>query len=165
MPPTQIPGYRFGHVPAISLWQPWASAWLSPIKYHETRSWETLRRGPLVVHASKTRTCLRLVEPQLERLLADQFGPTWLTDLPLGALIGTVELIDCERIGETMFSSGASPVDYADHVAGDWSDGRFAWKRGAFQRFDRPIPFAGRQGFFYVPTSILPASWSPRLAA
>jgi hypothetical protein len=165
MASIQIPGFRYGHVPAISLWQPWASAWLSPIKYHETRSWETLRRGPLVVHASKTRTGLRCIDRSLERVLLDHFGPNWRTELPFGALIGTVELIDCERIGETFVSSGATPVDHADHAAGDWTEGRFAWKRGVFQVFERPIPYVGRQGFFYVPTSILPASWSPRMAA
>jgi hypothetical protein len=128
MTPTQIPGFRHGHVPAISLWQPWASAWISPLKHHETRSWETLRRGPLVVHASKARTALRFIEGPLERSLVDHFGPNWRTEIPFGALIGTVELIDCERIGETFVSSGATPVDDADHAAGDWTEGRFAWR-------------------------------------
>lgn len=39
---------------AISLWQPWASLWLTPRKIHETRPRRWNHSGWLAVHASKT---------------------------------------------------------------------------------------------------------------
>jgi len=38
---------------AISLWQPWATLISIGAKRIETRSWETLYRGSIVIHAAK----------------------------------------------------------------------------------------------------------------
>lgn len=66
---------------ALSLWQPWASAIALGAKRVETRSWETLYRGPLLIHAAKRR-------PVYE-LLALNSNWTWLAVLrPLGKRMG-----------------------------------------------------------------------------
>jgi hypothetical protein len=72
------------------MWQPWASLYLSGCKVHETRSWDTIYRGPLLIHASK-----KLVADcgeELDEIVCDRFGPHWRTDLPRGSIIGAVDL-------------------------------------------------------------------------
>ncbi len=119
---------------AISLWQPWASLWLSDRKVHETRHWATRHRGWLVVHAAKKidfDACRDLgVDPQ---------------DLPTGAIIGAVDLISCIRMAET------APEHQDDMECGNWSDERYAWRRGAFIKLPTPIPCRGFQMIFNVP--------------
>jgi hypothetical protein len=143
---------------AISLWQPWASLWLSDRKVHETRHWEckwngTLMRDTILVHAAKK--FIRDVDGELEDILDSEFGHHWGIDLAAGALLGTVELIGCHRIGADPKAIAAHEDDLA---CGDWEEGRFAWRRGAYRVFKQPIPWKGAQGFFSVPDEIVRAA-------
>lgn len=131
---------------AISLWQPWASLWLSPLKPHETRHWPTNYRGWLAVHAAK-----RLVSDcgeALDELCIDQFGAQWRRTLPRGAILGAVHLVDCIPT-EVIITSDQ------DRECGDFSDGRYGWKRDEWKRLREPVPYIGRQGFFSVPDDLL----------
>lgn len=135
---------------AISLWQPWASLWLTPFKVHETRHWQTDYRGPLLVHAAK-----RLVSDcgeDVDELCVEAFGPYWRQELPRGAVIGLVHLVDV--VSSNKFVPGP---DSPDLVCGDWDANRWGWKRERVVKFDHPIPFIGRQGFFNVPDALLEA--------
>lgn len=140
---------------ALSLWQPWASLWLSPRKVHETRGWSTPHRGWLLVHAAKRIE--RNIDPAdpLHRILVAEFGARWARDLPTGALIGVVKLIGCRRT-DLMFAGGVPESARDDHECGDFHPGRFAWQRADFRRFETPVPYRGRQGMFDVPLSALP---------
>lgn len=40
---------------ALSLWQPWATLIAIGAKQYETRGWSTPYRGPLIIHAAKTK--------------------------------------------------------------------------------------------------------------
>lgn len=133
---------------AISLHQPWASLWLTWRKVHETRSWSTKHRGDLAVHASKR---LELVDGPLLDIVIKEFGPGWERQLPLGCVIGVVNIIDC------------IPTDvvlgvYGDNLyCGDWSPGRFAWERYPRVRvLEDPIPYRGRQGLFNIRDELIP---------
>jgi hypothetical protein len=133
---------------AISLWQPWASLWCSRRKVHETRRWRCPHRGWLLVHATKRfgpNDPLRLI-------LDDEFGPHWAKDLPTGALIGRVNVVDCQPTRTSFGDAAASD----DRVCGDFAPGRFAWKRDEFRLFDQPIPYRGAQGIFNVPDELIP---------
>ena len=133
---------------AISLWQPWASLWVSDRKIHETRHWPTSYRGWLLVHAAKRFEKDFPYESPLHAILDSEFGNHWGIDLPTGALIGMVRLVGCVPI-ESL------PPDHAgtdDFVCGDFSAGRFAWRRTDYEVFARPIPYRGAQGFFNVPS-------------
>lgn len=142
---------------AITLYQPWASLWLSTRKVHETRSWATKYRGPLAVHAGKR-------EPRtfhfsgrdkgqapwtLYELCCIEFGHKWMSALPLGGVLGVVELIDCRTTTERR------PTDHEDFLCGNWEPRRFAWQRGAFRILPQPIPYRGHQGFFDVPDHLV----------
>lgn len=146
---------------AISLWQPWASLWLSPAKVHETRHYRTMVRGPVIVHAAKRP--IDLIDSDLEDLVGEHYpepceirgGRSLVDCLPLGALLGIVHITDCVPTigigGKTQHAS------LADLLAGDWSAGRYAWRRSYYRRFETPIPWKGKQGFFEVPDNIIPA--------
>lgn len=138
-------------IKAISMWQPWASLWLSRNKPYETRHWRTTHRGRLLVHA--TKTLVEDVEPILARVLKREFGAHWSMDLPTGAIIGMVELIDVIPT-ETIYMNGLDPEELA---CGDFSEGRFGWRRGSYWRFTEPIPYRGRQTLFNVPLEIVAA--------
>ena len=136
---------------AISLWQPWASLWLSPRKIHETRHWQTSHRGWLAVHAAKRFDDVDVA--QLD-LLVDEFGKDWEKVLPQGAVIGLVDLIACVP-AETVYGDHLAAEDCDDLLLGDFSPGRYAWRRGEFKRLKEPLPFTGLPGFFEVPDDIM----------
>lgn len=143
---------------ALSLWQPWASLWLTEWKVHETRHWSTNYRGPLLVHAAQ-RIEREFDGGPLEDICAEAFGSAWRTTLPRGELLGMVRIVDCLPVEmikrEWGMRDHAPPLDhYTDYHCGDWSDGRYGWRRADTpQRFDVPIPWRGQQGFFDVPDS------------
>lgn len=139
-----------GTLKAISMWQPWGSLWLSPNKPHETRHWQTRHRGRLLVHAAKK--LVKDVDAELTVVLENEFGPNWSTDLPVGAIIGMVDLIDVSPTEELCASGLVHPEELA---CGDFSDGRFGWRRGSYWRFPEPIPYRGRQTLFNVPEEVV----------
>lgn len=74
---------------AISLKQPWAALLVSGRKTIEVRTWKTRRRGPILIHASKT------IDPRPEAW-------AWVTTPQLlaltafrGGIVGRGELIEC----------------------------------------------------------------------
>jgi hypothetical protein len=134
---------------AISLWQPWASLWLSPLKVHETRHWPTDFRGWLAVHA--TKRLVSDVGEELDELCVAQFGAMWRRTLPRGAILGAVHLVDCAPTEIIVPSAD-------DLECGDFSYGRYGWKRDEWKRLPEPVPYIGRQGFFSVPDTLMEAA-------
>lgn len=140
---------------AISLWQPWASLWLTSRKLHETRHWSIAYRGPLAVHAAKR--FVKDIDGPLLEILQDEFGGHWAEDLPTGAVLGWVNLADCRRTEEiypTPFrhDDASAPDDY---WCGDFAEGRFGWRQDRAVILPRPVPYVGRQGLFHVPDELL----------
>lgn len=127
---------------AISLWQPWASLWLSPAKVHETRHWPTSHRGWLLVHASKRKPNAPCGDG-LDDIVAKYFGSA--SSLPRGALIGVVRLVACHRTNTMVID-----WDSEDSECGDFADGRYGWQRSDYHTFAEPVPYRGSQGFFDV---------------
>ncbi len=135
---------------AISLWQPWASLWCSPAKLHETRHWPINHRGWLLVHAAKRAIPPHLGD-ELEDICDGTFGNGWHKSLPLGAIVGMVNLAEC-------ISTGAMPEGHeltADYLCGNFQPGRWAWRRLDFVVFKNPRPFRGQQGLFEVPDDVV----------
>lgn len=134
-----------GLLPAISLWQPWASLIFEGRKQHETRSWAAPAKHigkRIVIHAAKRRVGPADMTVELHELCLDAFGCNYNHSLPLGYAIGSVTLDGCERMPD------ATPVDDDDRVAGDWAPGRFAWRLRDPVAYPKPFPLIGRQGFF-----------------
>ena len=87
-------------VKALTLRQPWASLVVAGIKDVETRTWRTNYRGRLGIHAGSG----------IDREGMNEHGRL-LTDYPHGAILGTVELVDCVR-------DNASPWAIAENYIG-----------------------------------------------
>ena len=138
---------------AISLWQPWASLWCSGRKRHETRHWPINHRGPLIVHAAKRFEKRFDADDPIRAILEDEFGGHWGMDLPIGALIGVVVIVDCH---ETIGMRFAKDDEWEDFACGDFSGGRYAWEAKNFTAFSEPIPYRGQQGIFNVSDKLLP---------
>lgn len=136
---------------ALSLWQPFGLLWLSPAKIHETRHWSTNVRGTIAVHAAKTREGMDDAAGYLDAVLKKHFGDDWQSQIAYGAIIGTLDLTHCYRIGQEI-----EPLTEDDQDCGNFAPGRFLFRRGAYTRFDKPIPWRGAQGFFRVPDYVLP---------
>lgn len=123
---------------AITLWQPYATLIFAGAKLHETRPWRapgSLIGQRIVIHAAKK---IPARNPALETLCDEVLGDGWLERLPYGCGLGTVLLANSLSMEE------ASPVNAGDRIAGDWSEGRFAWRLSDPKQFPRPIP---RRGF------------------
>ena len=137
---------------AISVMQPWALLLVSGVKRYETRTWRTSHRGLLYIHASRSLTedVRRLcAEEPLWSLLAKQ-GIARVSDLPLGALVGTVELVDCIDTDALADSLNAEQL-----ALGDFRPGRWAWKLRNPQRLAEPIACKGNRGVFNIDPSLL----------
>lgn len=123
--------------------QPWATLVAMGIKTIETRTWATDYRGPLFIHASKSRAG-RSVLPLLPAatLIKDFNG------LAFGAIIGEVMLTDVLRYGNLNL-----PDDQWERRAqegkafGDYTT-KFCWLLTEAAFFDDPIAATGRLGLW-----------------
>lgn len=78
-------------VKAITIRQPYAWLIVNGIKDIENRTWETKYRGPVYIHAGLKRPTKQLMDA-----LEAKHGITIPDDeLDFGAIIGSVELVDC----------------------------------------------------------------------
>lgn len=142
---------------AISLWQPWATLVAIGAKRLETRAWEARYSGPLVIHASArwTREQARLsaAEPFRTALMNAGYSerPSPMRGLPVGAIVGVVELISSVQI------DSASVYPEPERSFGNYTPGRWAWILINARRINR-IPFRGRQKWFDVPDDLIAAA-------
>ncbi|MCV0384877.1 MAG: ASCH domain-containing protein [Nitrobacter sp.] len=125
---------------AISIRQPWAWAILHAGKDIENRDRRWNLRGRIVVHASATMT-------RDEIAAIEDMSPHWPVPSReafracglLGALVGTVEVVDCVR----------------DHSS-RWFFGPFGLVLREPRPFKTPVPYKGALGVMDVPDGILP---------
>lgn len=128
---------------ALSLWQPWATLTARGLRAHETRSWFTPYRGEVAIHASKT---LDLAGAPAALCHAG-LGRAWWDECPLGAVVAIATIESCKPTATVGWD-----LTRADLAAGNFTDGRFAWRLTRVRAVAEPIPALGRQGLF---------NWSP----
>jgi len=159
----------------ISLWQPWASLLVLGTKKIETRSWYSSHRGPLLIHAAKRKVkseladCFWLFGAALHEIVESESD---MFNLPFGAIIGSVEMVDCRRtesfrsvlepdsIDKRHRIGNESPLphsSWSERELGDFNYGRFGWVMENPVRFEMPIPYKGQQGLFEVTETELSA--------
>lgn len=119
---------------ALTICQPYAHMIACGEKRVENRTWPTQYRGPLLIHAGKSRA--------------------WLTDsdpdgMAFGAVVATAQLVDCLRVERIKCG------DYADrypwlkghrHALGPW-----CWVLGDVAVLQEPVPARGAQGLWDLP--------------
>ncbi|WP_340021040.1 ASCH domain-containing protein [Paenibacillus sp. FSL K6-1096] len=131
----------------LTIRQPWATLIALGEKQFETRSWWTLYRGPLAIHAGmQVDRAICLTEPY--RSVLARHGLT-SDDLPTGSIIATSRIADCLEVTSHEVQQGWPGGN--EYVFGDYTEGRFAWKLEEVVPLVHPIPAKGRLGFWEYP--------------
>lgn len=175
----------------ISLHQPFATLLVSGAKAIETRDWPIRHRGPLLVHAAKRwdadAAWLAVNEPfrpALERagvvFTANELDARKGWNLPLGAVVGRVDVVDCVAGGRVgLAAPGSSPdmpplcvtlgdgkrvyrVGANEWAFGSFGPGRYAWVCANPVRFAEPVPYRGERGLFAVEDGLIPEAYRCR---
>ena len=116
---------------ALSIRQPWAWLVVSGYKDVENRTWATRFRGRVYVHAGRAAMPAGSFPAQEEYI---RRAGIWIPeDLPRGAIVGEVDIVDCVELAE-------SP----------WFCGPYGWVVAEPLRYEVPIPCRGKLGFFRV---------------
>lgn len=117
---------------AITILQPYAYGVMVGAKRIENRSFRTSHRGPLAIHASKSRA--EVAPPGMRELLADERTEVPPSEsLTYGAIVAIVDLVDCVRAEEL-------PAEFA----GDpFAAGPFCWILANPKPLATPIPCSG----------------------
>ena len=135
--------------------QPWASLLVHGVTQYLVSGWRTYYRGPLAIHASARfpRSHVELCcEADMRRLLR-QHGYEYVIELPMQAVLGTVNVADCLPVtaeNRDIFD----PEDPAV-VFGLVQPDRWVWVCSSHELLFQPIPLVGRLGLFNVPDSIV----------
>lgn len=135
-------------IPALTVLEPYATAIMRSQKTWENRPIRTKYRGPLVIHAGKSKRMLPVIPELLRSGLCE---PDHLASLRLGCILGVVDLIGCEQY-----------VPGTDR----WKDE--AWACGPWclhvvrpRLLPEPVPYKGMLGLWSCPREIVESLLSP----
>lgn len=125
---------------ALTIKQPWANAIIYWGKDIENRDWPTKFRGRVAVHASKRidREEVRAYESLVLRRRISALGSPVISAVDYGAIIGTVEIVDCVKKSDSAWFVGEYGFVLRNPIA-----------------LPEPIPCRGALGFWNVPDEIL----------
>lgn len=122
---------------ALTVCQPYAELIARGLKPIENRTWPTTYRGPLGIHAGKSRAWM---DPgDLEAYPGMEFG----------AIVAVVDLVDClNHDGRARWGRYAALYDH-EHANGPW-----CWILQNVRRIDA-VPCRGSQGLWDVPGLVI----------
>jgi hypothetical protein len=120
----------------LTICQPWAWAIMAGHKRCENREWNTKYRGPLGIHAGKSKAWIEAGE---EFILSQGFLVP--PDLPYGFLLGYVDLIDVVR----------PAVARDKYHCGEWASGPWCFILANPRPLENPIALRGQMGLFSAP--------------
>jgi hypothetical protein len=122
----------------LSLLQPWATLVVIGAKKVETRSWTSDHRGELLIHASTGKAgAMTALEPPFNKYIKE------FRDLPFGAIIGKVTLVDVLHIEQQLPDKMLNQLSQEEIAFGDYSIGRYAWILSDAVEFEIPVPAKG----------------------
>lgn len=117
----------------LSIQQPWPWLILSGHKPVENRTWATDYRGPVAIHAGRSRSYMADIA-QIE----EEFGVSIpLDELRFGEIVGVVDMVDCVTSHPSRFFFGPYGFVFANP-----------------RRLARPIPLRGLLGLFNLPPAL-----------
>jgi hypothetical protein len=145
--------------PALTVCQPYAHLIARGEKRVENRKWPTDYRGPLLIHAGKSREWLNL-DPTDK---FDEFYGVRVEEMAFGAIVAKVYLFAClpiqaikdARKGKADFQRLAWLFEH-EHTEGPW-----CLVLGDLWVPDKPIPYRGAQGIFEAEGISICAAGSP----
>lgn len=113
---------------AISIRQPWAILIVLGLKDIENRSWKTNFRGRVLIHAGKTVSkngWREMNQKQIDVAANSKMVGAKFNELPFGAIIGSVEIVDCVKNHPSLWAIDgdwnwvlANPVMFPEPITG-----------------------------------------------
>ena len=133
---------------AITVRQPWAQLIAIGAKRYETRSWRTMYRGRIAIHASAS------MKPHERELLgmpafAQALG-SHARSLKHGAIIAVAQLDDCMLCRPVTHDN----VGYPENLFGDFSAGRYRLMLSDVVMLPKPIYCRGSLSIWNVAPEI-----------
>jgi len=141
-------------VRVLSLWQPWATLWLSNLKIGETRHFRNTFTGLVVIHATKYVDHAVCREPLFAKALRS-LGFESSKQLPSGAAIGTCNLLPARRVEDVRDNTTEMDFEFGNFV-----DGRWWWPADHKEPFAAPVLLKGQQSvpwIWRIPVELEPA--------
>jgi hypothetical protein len=129
---------------ALTIRQPYAWAVAAGRKRVENRSWFTDYRGPVLIHAGKSREELAALEGDPPRLGGSDVEVP-VAELAFGAVIGVAELADC------------LPVRKARRLSLPFTHGPHCWVFEGARLLAAPVPCPGLMSLWLPPEGVLAA--------
>ena len=120
----------------LTIKQPWASLIMSGYKRFEFRSWRTNYRGELLIHAGKSLN-------KEEALRLKKYLPE---ELPMGKILGKVNIIDCIKCDENF--KNMCLAENKDVYAKSTFEETYAWQIDDVESFENPIEINGKLGLW-----------------
>jgi hypothetical protein len=139
-------------IKAITLIQPWASLKAYDEKGNETRSWGTLYRGLMAIHAGLKIDYEACKNPWIKAAL-QRHGINSPDELPTGCILAVCQVFDCVKMIDCPESRygvklpGYKLTDQEYHF-GHYEPGRYAWILANTRRPLEPIAAKGKQGLW-----------------
>lgn len=143
---------------ALTICQPFAQLIVTPFallpegevqKRVENRTWYTAYRGPLVIHAGKSRQWL---EPDEDRPGFEMCGME-IAKMPFGAIVGLCSLVECMSKAKILALPNDSPLAWAKTHR--HTEGPICFVLDNIIRLPTPIPYTGAQGLFDIPADLI----------
>ncbi|NLH45602.1 MAG: ASCH domain-containing protein [Acholeplasmataceae bacterium] len=151
---------------AITIKQPWASLIIEPdpanpgfgIKPIENRTWECPPKyigKRVLIHAATKKwgwiEVLNYLSEQCRVVLAKHgYDAQWLKTLPTGAIIGSVEIVDCAINNSSIWAERTIIRHKGSTLLID-SDKMYNWVLANPIKFPEPIPEKGKLSFWDYP--------------
>lgn len=131
---------------ALSIQQPYAELIVRGIKRVENRTWWAKHRGPLLIHAARSRERLGDYDYKADGIAK--------ADMAFGAIIGVVNL-------GSIFEKRLVNAVVTDHPRLRWLlndphvEGPRLWLLDTPRKFIEPIKWPGERQLFYVPDEVV----------
>lgn len=134
---------------ALTIRQPYASLVMCGAKPYEFRTWRTRYRGPLVIHSGAAFHAWHSLQWRKSRAVLDAAGYLVQEQLPRGALLGVVELVDCISCDG---GTDRHPLNWRQppEHCGQFDAEMFALVLERPRELRTPIPATGKLGFWTV---------------
>lgn len=132
----------------LTICQPFAHLIVTGEKRVENRVWATSYRGPLVIHAGKSRDWLEADDAGMD----EEYGIP-LTNMAFGAIVGIADLIDCKHIEAILKMGAMNPMSWLqthEHTEGPW-----CFVLANVRRLVTPIFYRGAQGLTGIAANVL----------
>jgi hypothetical protein len=131
-------------VKAITICQPYAHLIATGRKVCENRTWYTPHRGPLAIHAGKSRAWLDCDKGED----VDHGSGIKVSEMAFGAIVAVADLINCIHIDNKLIVEALATMtdEQRDHVNGPW-----CFILDNVRPLKSPIAYRGAQLLFEIP--------------